>query len=297
LFWPFSTPEVMLIRNVFCCENAHTQERALLEDVLAPVQPRELYVADRNFCTNGFLLGWLKRGAFFAIRLHANLNWQSKGKLRSRGRVQGGRVRELKIAIWDEEDQPVYLRRVVLELDEPLRDGKTEVVVLTNLPQEDCDSRSVAKLYRQRWTIEGAFQELATALKNEIATWCYPRAALFAFCVGLIAYNVLGVVKGALRAEHGEKKVEEVSSYYLANEPGGTRRGMLIAIPEEEWEVFAGRTVEEFAEVLRGLAKRVRLAAFRRHRRGPKKAAFKRIHDPKRPHISTAQLLQESAKW
>lgn len=290
-------PELMLVKDVFCCEDAHAQERALLEDVLATVLPRELYVADRNFCCKGFLLGLLRKGAFFAIRVHANLNWQPAGKLRSRGRVEGGRVREQRVAVLDEEDKPVYLRRVVVELDEALRDGETEVVVLTNLPEEDCDSREVARRYRKRWTIEGAFQELAVALHSEIAALCYPRAALFAFCVGLLAYNVLGVVKGALRAEHGEKAVEEVSSYYLADEIGGTRRGMLIALPEGEWGVFQVMKTEELAEVLRGLAKRVRLAAFRRHRRGPKKPTGKRIHDPKRPHISTAHLLQESAKW
>lgn len=290
-------PELMLVRDVFCCEDAHAQERALLVDVLAAVRPRELYVADRNFCCKGFLLGLLRLGAFFAIRAHANLNWQPAGKLRSRGRIDGGRVREQRVAVLDEGGQPVYLRRVVVELDEPLRDGETEVVVLSNLPEEDCDSRQVARLYRKRWTIEGAFQELAVALNSEIAALCYPRAALFAFCVGLLAYNVLGVVKGALRAEHGEKAVEEVSSYYLADEIGGTRRGMLIAIPEGEWGVFQVMKTEELAEVLLGLAKRVRLAAFRRHRRGPKKPTGKRIHDPKRPHISTAHLLQESAKW
>jgi Transposase DDE domain len=289
--------ELMLVRDVFCCEDAHAQERLLLADVLASVLPRELYVADRNFCCKGFLLGLLTRGAFFAIREHANLDWQPAGKLRSRGRVEGGRLRERRVAIVDEEGQPVYLRRVVIELDEPTRDGEAEVAVLTNLPEADCGSRCVARLYRRRWTIEGAFQELAAALNSEIATLCYPRAALFAFCVGLLAYDVLGVVKGALRAEHGQKAVEEVSSYYLADEIGGTRRGMLIAIPEGEWGVFQVMEAEEFAAVLRGLAKRVRLAAFRKHPRGPKKPAGKRIHDPHRPHISTAHLLQESAKW
>lgn len=290
-------PELMLVKDVFVCEDAHAQERALLADVLAAALPRELYVADRNFCCKGFLLGLLRRGAFFAIREHANLNWQPAGKLRSRGRVEGGRLREQRVALVDEDGQPAYLRRVVVELDEPTRDGDTVVAVLSNLPEADGDSRAVARLYRKRWTIEGAFQELAQALNSEVAALCYPKAALFAFCAGLLAYNVLGVVKGALRAEHGEKAVEEVSSYYLADEVGGTRRGMLIAIPEGEWGVFQVMKAEEFAEVLRGLARRVRLAAFRRHRRGPKKPTAKRIHDPRRPHISTAHLLQESAKW
>jgi hypothetical protein len=53
---------------------------------------------------------------------------------------------------------------------------------------------------------------LAATLSAEIDTLAYPKAALFCFCVGLAAYNVVSVLKGALRAAHGEKKVtEEVS--------------------------------------------------------------------------------------
>jgi hypothetical protein len=57
--------------------------------------------------------------------------------------------------------------------------------------------------------LESAFNELAMSLNGEIDTLAYPKAALFAFCVALVAYNALGVVKGALRAEHGEEAVEQ----------------------------------------------------------------------------------------
>ncbi|HMB05870.1 MAG TPA: hypothetical protein VKP69_19305, partial [Isosphaeraceae bacterium] len=41
---------------------------------------------------------------------------------------------------------------------------------------------------------------------------------------------------------HGEEKVaEEVSGYYVADEIQMTHRGMMIAIPEDEWVVFHDR--------------------------------------------------------
>jgi hypothetical protein len=200
------------------------------------------------------------------------------------------------VAIRDDQDNKVFLRRVTLELAEPTRDGDTALAVLTNLPEEAASAAEVGRLYRRRWTIEGAFQELARDWRTEIAPLCYPRAALFAFCVGLLAYNVLGVVKGALRATHGEKAVEEVSGYYLADEIGGTRRGMMIAIGEEYWRAFRGMTREEFAFVLRELATKVRMAAFRRHRRGPKKPAVRRKYDPKHPHVATSRLLDKRSR-
>jgi IS4 transposase len=73
----------------------------------------------------------------------------------------------------------VYLRRVVVDLDEPARDGDSYVAVPCNLPEEDADARAVAKLYRRRWTIEHAFSDLAVALSCEINTLSYLNVRRF----------------------------------------------------------------------------------------------------------------------
>jgi IS4 transposase len=285
-------PKFMLIEEVFPCEDGHAQERSLLKEVVTRLQARDLLIADRNFCTRSFLLAILARGGFFAIREHKKLAWETAGKLYGRGRIEGARVHEQRVRIRNDQDEAVFLRRVVLNLDEPTRDGDTQLAVLTNLPAKT-GAAAVGRLYRRRWTIETAFQELACALQSEIDTLSYPRAALFAFSCAVVAYNLLGVVKGAVRAVHGQAKAEELSGYYLADEIAGTRRGMLIAIPEEAWSIFAGMTAAQLAEVLRVLASKIRLEAFRRHRRGPKKPPVKRTYDKDHPHVSTAKLLEQ----
>src|SRR4029079_7892912 len=94
-------------------------------------------------------------------------------------------------------------------------------------------------LYRRRWTIEAAFAELEATLHGEGNTLGHPKAALFAFCVALVAEHVPSTLKGALRSVHGETVVaEDVSGYYVADEIRMTQRGMMIAIPEDEWVVF-----------------------------------------------------------
>src|SRR4051812_41888466 len=183
------------------------------------------------------------------------------------------------------------VRRVTVELDKPTRDGETEIHVLTNLPAEAADALAVAKLYRRRWTVEAAFGELATCLNGEVDTLGYPKAALFAFCVALVSYNMMSAVKAALRSAHGEEAVEEVSSYYLADEVAGTHRGMMIAIPEDRWAVFHGLTAAAFGEILLGLAAGVRLSAYRKQVRGPKRPQPKRESGAKVKHVSTAKLL------
>jgi hypothetical protein len=287
-------PQAMLATDVFCCEDGHAQERSLLEDVLQTVQPGELWIADRNFCTTGFLFGIADREGHFAIRQHAaTLHVEWMGERRSCGRVETGAVFEQEMRLGDGDGGTMVVRRIAVELDKPTRDGETEIHVLTNLPGEVADAGRVAELYRRRWGVESAFNELAMCLHGEIDTLAYPKAALLAFCVALVAYNALGVVKGALRAEHGEEVVEEVSTYYVADEIAGTHRGMMIAIPEEEWTVFHGLSPEAMGRVLRELAGKVRLSSFRKQRRGPKRPQPKRESGAKIKHVSTAKLLEK----
>ncbi|MEH1824874.1 MAG: transposase [Nostoc sp.] len=155
------------------------------------------------------------------------------------------------------------MRRVKIILDETTRDGDSEIFILTNLPTKVANALVVAQIYRKRWTIETLFQILTEIFNCEIKTLAYPKAAVFAFCVALVSYNILSVVLAALRSIHGIKKIEqEVSSYYLADEIRGTYRGMMIAIPPSEWKVFAKMNLIELANILRDLASRVNFSCF-----------------------------------
>jgi hypothetical protein len=285
-------PRWMLITDVLPWEDAYTQERALLDHIVAKVRERDLWLADRNFCVRRFLLQVAARGGFFIVREHAQFTWSSCTRLRRKGRTPGGTVLEQRIWFSDDDGTLHYLRRVVLRLDEPTREGETEIVLLTNLP-DAVQTQTVAEAYRKRWTIEGSFHELTETLACEVDTLCYPKAALFAFCVAVVAYNIQSVLKGALRAAQGAQKVqEEVSAYYLADEIAGVYRGMMIAIPAPHWQQFRSLSVAQFAAVLRELAAKVDRARLQKARSGPKKPRPKRRYSKRCPHVSTFRILQ-----
>ena len=288
-------PQLKMITDVVPCEDGHAQERALLKDVLLLVQSKDVWLGDRNFCTTDFVFGIAARHAFFVIRQHAqNLPWQAVGKRRYCGRSETGEVYEQQIHLLDEQGNKLTARRVTVELDEPTRDGETEIHIVTNLPESAADALVIAELYRGRWTIETAFGEIAATLSNEINTLAYPKAALFCFCVGLVAYNVLSVVKGALRVVHGQAQVKkEVSAYYLANEVARTYDGMMIAIEEKYWGAFGKMSANQLARVLKDLAKHVCLDKLKKHPRGVKKPVVKKPKNKKQPHVSTARLLNK----
>src|SRR5262249_785955 len=144
----------------------------------------DLWIADRNFCTLGFLGGLTQAQAAFVIRQHGTLKGQPLGERRSVGRSDTGVVFEQQVG-FHHNDRALRLRRVSVVLEQRTRDGDTEIHVLTNLPAGVTDGVRVAELYRKRWTIENRFYELAMTLNCEPDTLAYPKAALFAFCLGL----------------------------------------------------------------------------------------------------------------
>jgi len=266
--------------------------------VLPTISAKDLLIEDRNFCTTQFLFAIRRRKAFFLVRQHArNLHWRTVGKRKYVGRTRTGRVYEQTVILSDPATGEEFnARRITVVLNKPTRDGDTEIYLLTNLPVEDADALKAADIYLRRWTLETAFQEVTMHLKCELSTLGYPKAALFAFCVTLACYNVLAVVKAALCAVHGESKLrEEISNFYLTEEISMVYRGMMIAIPPPEWEVFQTMTVPQMSQVLLQLARRINVTVFMKHPRGPKnpqparkKAQFQ--------HVSTAKLLADAKK-
>jgi hypothetical protein len=288
-------PALMLITDLILCEDAHTQERALIEQVLPLVQKDDVWIADRNFCTADFLAALVQREAFFVIRRHGNLTLEPAGEFGPEAETATGWVSERVVWICKDGARLLLARMVRVRLKSATEDGDTEVEILTNLPVKAASKTVVASLYLERWTIEEAFHELTVALCCEVNTLGYPKAALFGFCVAVATYNVLAVLKAALRAVHGEKKVqEEVSGYYMALEWSRVYEGMMIALPAERWEQFGTMAAAELAKYLRQWAEKINLKKIKKSPpRKPTKKKSERIQDSS-PHVSTARLLEEA---
>jgi IS4 transposase len=285
-------PTAGLVSDVFPCEDGHAQERSLFTAVLGTVRTGDLWIADRNFCTREFLCDMDRRGAYFVIRQHRGLPFEILSPLHPLGRVETGHIAEQRVRVVDAQGARHVCRRLRLKLNHATRDGATLLYILTNLPARPVSATQVARLYQRRWTLETAFQYLEAYFHSEINTLGYPKAALFGFCLALVAYNVLAVVLAALRGVHGQQTVDdEVSLYYLANEVATTYHGMMIAIPEMEWDVFYRMSALDMAVTLLDLAKRVNIRAFRKSPRGPKKPRPERDGNAKQGHVSTAKLL------
>jgi Transposase DDE domain len=283
-------PALGLTIDVIPCADGHAQERSLLTAILETVEPGDLWIEDRNFCTLGFIFGVKARQGSVLVREHKGLPWKAWSELCYVGRTQTGAVYEQEVEI-EEDGKRLKLRRLVIRLDEPTRDGETEVALLTNVRR--VSALKLARLYLERWTIENVFNVLTTTLQCEQSSLGYPKAALFAFCVTLVAYNVLATVKAALRSVHGNDKVEQdVSLIKVTEHVCRNYEGMMAGLPALEWLAFRDLGPKDMAACLREWAACVALEKVRKAKNKPKKKSKKDVaYDPSKPHISTARLL------
>ena len=187
------------------------------------------------------------------------------------GSSETGRVDE-QLVEFTLEDEKVPVRRIVIELNEATRNGDTELCLFTNAPKDKADALLVAYIYSKRWTIETAFQKLEKYLHSEINTLGYPKAALFGFCMALVAFNVYAVVMAAIQAAYPEKPIhDEVSDYYVAEEIASIYNGMNLITEPRDWNDFIVGSISEVSALLLYLASNIELRKFKKHKRGPKK--------------------------
>lgn len=286
--------QTSLFDQAYLLEDAHAQESTVLDRVVEDLQAKDLLIADRHFCVVKFLLDVADRGACFLIRQHGRLKGELQGKRRKIGRTDTGVVYEQALIITDKESgRAMNVRRITVELDEPTRDGDREIHLLSNVPASDADARALADLYRDRWEIENAFHVLTMTLNCESSSNCYPRCALFQFCMAMFAYNARQVLLAALYAEHAQEDVEQMSQHQVALDIVKPMEGMETAITEDEWRKLTPRSTRGIAKFLRQTSQHVDVKSYRKSVRGPKKPKPKRKRCKAGTHVATHRLLQQ----
>ncbi len=289
-------PQLDLAIDMFPCEDGHAQERSLLDKVLETVMHKDLWIADRNFCTQDFLFGIYERQAFFLIREHGQMPVIELEDRVLIGTSETGDVFEQAVMLKSATGVEYKARRIIVKLNKKTRNDDDEIRILTILKKETADALKIAELYRERWGIETAFQRIEGHLNSEINSLGYPKAAMFGFSLALVAFNLYAVVMAALRAAHPETNIkEEVSEYYIASDIRAIYSGMMIAVMYEDWAVFREASIAQIAVLLVDLAKSCNLAKFKKNKRGVKKPKVDIKLDKSTPHVSTLKRLSGNA--
>lgn len=286
-------PVRRLVLDYIPCEDAYEQERVLLPLVFDQLEAGQVWIADRSFCTSGFVRQLQACGASFVIRKHAtNVVIEPCGAEKSTGSSETGEVFEQPVEILDDVGGRFRGRRIRIVLEKKTRDGDTELVILSNLPEE-VSAQEIAQGYRQRWTIESAFGEIRKCLNGEINALGYPKAALFSFGLALTSFNLLSVITGAIGAAHGAQAAANFSTQQAAQEIHYAW-ATTTALPNKTiWvDRYGSVSAPVMAAELVKLAQHLDIKRFSKYPTRARSPSPKRVHDPRRPHVSTARLLE-----
>jgi hypothetical protein len=289
-----------LFDRAYLIEDAHAQECSLKERIAADLGPGDVLLGDRHYCVLDFLRDLHARGAAFVIRQHGRFRGVLLGRRRKIGTTSRGAVYEQTIRTREDGDALV-MRRITVALNTPTEDGATEVHLLSNLPAEidadeidadEIDAATISDLYLLRWEEERAFYYLRMTLTCELKSVSGPKAALFLFCMALLAFNVRQVLFAALFAEHEQEAVEEVSHHRISVEVSRYTDGMLAAVDESTWKKLVPSDVAGLARRMREVAAGIDLSRYKKSRRGPKKKKPPKPTPTRRKtHMSTAKAL------
>jgi hypothetical protein len=291
---PILDPDRRLMVDVIPCEDGHAGECTMIPEILELVQPGQCWIGDRRYGTKTMIMAIaIDKKSHFIFR-HALGNipeWETSGPKVKIGKYEGDTIYEQPIVI-EFKGQRLELRRITINLVKPTRDGDTEIHLLTNLPAR-IKARQVAHAYRKRWKIETAFQQMAESLNCEIETLGYPKAALFSFCMGLMMFNLLSLIKTAIAAWHQKPELaENLSTYFIALEISESWSGFRIAISDSEFHKLEGKqTASSLARRLISISKDVNLKRMLKSTRGPKKPPPTRKSGNRGNHVATSRIL------
>ena len=184
----------------------------------ATVQPKDLGSTNRDFCTTGFLFGIARREGFFLVRQHAatlTYTLVERGRIGDGWKPAGSSSRR---SATDDAGEvvPATSDRGLGQADTRWRHRAP--------PADQCAGQArraelvigIAGVGRSR-----PHSPRWRGVNGEINALGYPKAALFSFCMALVAYNVLSTVRG-VRSVHGDKGREALRLLLGGRDPDAT---------------------------------------------------------------------------
>lgn len=181
-----------------------------------------LFVADRQFADLNIPALLARDGDHFLLRSGKNLTFQSDPS-----RAEQSGVDEMGRAFtqaWGwvggtkdkrQRERRRYVRRITLTRRADENDDGDDLVLITDLLDESAyPAADLLGLYRLRWTIEQAFQQVTEVFALERLIGASPRGIIFQGALCLLIYNLTLTIKGYV-ASGAQQEVSAVSTENL----------------------------------------------------------------------------------
>jgi DDE family transposase len=173
-------------------------ELSLARQFWPSLDPGDLLLADRGFCSYQDLSALAARGVDAVMRLHQARpgDFRRGTRLGSNDRIvlwSKPAQRPKKCSVEEYAAMPATLTVRMLRFQVPVNGFRTtEVVLVTTLLDAECyPAAALAELYFQRWTVELHFREIKTLLGLDILRCLSPQMIVKEMAMHRIAYNLV----------------------------------------------------------------------------------------------------------
>jgi len=188
----------------------HVSETTLFRELWPQLDPGDVILADRMFCSFGTYWMLAQQGVDCVMRLIVH---RSTGQRRVRRLGKGDCLmawkrtshapRWIEPAVWRAMPKELVVRQININVDVPGFRTKTIFVVTTLLDPKMFPARSFADLYRRRWQIELYFRDLKTSLHMENLKCQSPQMISKELWIYVIAHNLIRLIIAQAAAAKG----------------------------------------------------------------------------------------------
>lgn len=191
------------------------------QGLLRYVEPGDLILADRAFCSFELFVRILMQGGQCLMRLHQarhrKLDWRRGKKISPSERlviwtkpVKQPKTSDLSSEQWALLPAQLTVRYIKKRCNDRTGKKRTLVVATTLLDTGKYDGEQAMELYAERWQIELKFRDIKTIMRMEFFAVKSPEMAHKTLLMLMIAYNLLRTLMQSAALE-ADKPLSEMS--------------------------------------------------------------------------------------
>ncbi len=176
------------------------------------LQPGDVIVGDRLYCTYVDLAGLIGRGCDAVCRLHQRrkVDWRTGRKLGPNDRLmqwerptRRGRGRSVTVRQWRQLPETLDVRLVRGTVGAPGFRTRALIVATTLLDPVAYPAAAILALYGDRWTVELRLRDIKTTLGMDILRSKSPAMVRKEIYMHLLAYNLIRQLMVSAAVAHG----------------------------------------------------------------------------------------------
>lgn len=178
--------------------NLHIHESLLFRRLWEKLQPGDVLLADRGFCSYAALASLQERGVDSVMRLHQmrRVDFRTGRALGREDRLVTWAKPAQRTEVWSAEEfaalpPTITLRMIRLQVAVPGFRTRTVVLVTTLLDPETYPAEKLRELYAERWQVELHFAQIKTLLAMDVLRCKSPELIEREVAMHRIAYNLV----------------------------------------------------------------------------------------------------------